>query len=110
MEMRYRLWLENSQGDQLMGDGLLLLLTTIKKNGSINKAAQELGMSYRAAWSKLNRAEKRLGYLLVVRQSGGKDGGGTVMTPEGETLLKKYTELTKRAEIELARIFKETFS
>ena len=42
------------------------------------------------AWKILKRAEEDLDMLLVERISGGKDGGGSKLTQEGEELLEKY--------------------
>ena len=92
-----------------MGDGLFVLLSTIRALGSINKAAQELNMSYRAAWNKLNKAEKRLGFQIVTRKSGGLDGGGSALTVKGAELAEKFSQLKKRAAEEMELIFQEVY-
>jgi len=53
--IRLRLWLEN-QGELFFGIGRAQLLFNIQSHGSIKKAAQSMGMSYRAAWQ--NTAER----------------------------------------------------
>jgi molybdate transport system regulatory protein len=66
------------------------LLAEIKRLGSINAAARELGMSYRYALERLTIVEKRLGRPLVDRTRGGKDGGGAKLTAFGYELLEGY--------------------
>ena len=34
--------------------------------------------------------ESTLGFLLTTRSTGGKDGGGSILTPEGKQLLRQY--------------------
>lgn len=109
MNLQFRIWLENDQGELVIGDGMLLLLTTIKRTGSINKAAQELNMSYRSAWNKLNKAEKRIGYQLVLRQSGGKDGGGTDLTPKGQELVDKFNRIHEKTNSQVKKIYEDIF-
>lgn len=53
-------------------------------------------MSNSKAWKILKRAEEDLDMPLVERISGGKDGGGSKLTQEGEELLEKYENLFKK--------------
>ena len=55
--IRLHLWLETSQG-VYFGLGRALLLARIDQYGSLQKAADALGMSYRAAWGKIKKTEK----------------------------------------------------
>jgi molybdate transport system regulatory protein len=52
-EYRYRvtgsLWIE-CEGERFFGPGRVELLERIEETGSINKAAKEMGMSYKKAW------------------------------------------------------------
>ena len=105
MKLNYKLWLENDAGERVMGKGLLELLTLIDKTGSINKATKKLDMSYRAAWGKLNKAEKELGYDLVTKKSGGKGGGGSTLTDKGRDLLIKFKHLDTEVSKELELLF-----
>lgn len=109
MKLNYKLWLENDAGERVMGKGLLHLLTLIDKIGSINKAANELEMSYRAAWGKLNKAEKELGYDLITKKSGGKGGGGSTLTEQGRILLTKFKKLDRQVNEELEVLFSDFF-
>ena len=79
----------------MFGTGKRCLLEAIEKYGSINQAAKESNMSFRKAWSCLNAMEERLGVKLVERQTGGKDGGGTILTKDARTILRKYRDVER---------------
>lgn len=70
-----------------------MLLKAIDRNGSINQAAQEIGISYRRAWGYIKSMEKRLGVDLVLTRVGGTGGGGASLTDEARSLLHKYESL-----------------
>jgi len=71
------------------------LLENIDSCGSINRAAKEVGLSYKAAWEKLETLNNLSVQPLVVRQVGGSGGGGTVLTEEGRDLLRQVTLLRR---------------
>jgi molybdenum cofactor cytidylyltransferase len=50
----------------------------------------EMAMAYSKASRILKQAESALGYSLTMRCAGGKDGGGSVLTPEGKRWLQRY--------------------
>lgn len=81
--IRLHLWLERS-GGTLFGMGRLQLLERIESCGSLKAAAEELGMSYRAAWGKVKASEEALGIALVEKVGGNKSG--CRLTPEGVAL------------------------
>lgn len=66
------------------------LLIAIKKTGSINKASKEVPLSYKAAWEAVEDMNNLSQTPIVIRETGGKDGGGTRLTEYGENLLKTY--------------------
>lgn len=92
-------------GAEIDGDTLCRLLEAIAREGSLNRATQYLGISYRAAWALLNRAEAQLGLALVVRQAGGPAGGGARLTAAGEELLAGYRRLQAEAPRAVRRYF-----
>jgi len=85
--IRLHLWLERG-GDTLFGLGRLQLLERIETCGSLKAAAEELGMSYRAAWGKLKASEEALGIALVEKVGGNKSG--CRLTPEGAALAAAF--------------------
>ena len=56
--VRVHIWLETVDG-VAFGMGRLLLLDAIEETGSLKAAAEQLGMSYRAAWGKIKSTERR---------------------------------------------------
>lgn len=88
-------------GDELPGKALLSLLAGIKETGSLNRAAREAGISYRYAWSLLNKLEKTFNRQLLVRKTGGFAGGGTDLTDDGCRLLKYLSEIRLETSLQL---------
>lgn len=89
MEIKSKLWIE-VDGEPVFGRGRRFLLDAIDKYGSLNRAAKEINISYRRAWSYIKAMEERLGIKLVERQAGGKNGGGATLTKEARDFLRKY--------------------
>ena len=81
------LWLETEDG-LYFGLGRAILLAKIQEQGSLRKAAEELGMSYRAAWGKLKKTEEILGVKLIT-QSGSKKEG-CQLSEAGKTFMESY--------------------
>ena len=85
--IRLHLWMERG-GGTMLGLGRLQLLERIAHSGSIKAAADQLGMSYRAAWGKLKASEEALGIALVEKVGGNKCG--CRLTPEGHALAETF--------------------
>jgi molybdate transport system regulatory protein len=84
--VRLHLWLDTDDG-LFFGTGRALLLERIEKHGSLKKAAEELGMSYRAAWGKIKQSEKILGFELITRNS---RRGGYELTDFGRLVRDRF--------------------
>lgn len=85
--VRLHIWLEN-QGELFFGIGRAQLLFNIQSYGSIKKAAQSMGMSYRAAWGKIQQSEQALGVKLVEQRGAKREG--VRLTREGEELADMF--------------------
>lgn len=92
MKARAKVWLEQD-GATVFGGGRTELLRRIEASGSINKAAAEMSMSYRRALARIRQMEDGLGYALVERRAGGRDGGGSHLTGRARALLQRFEEL-----------------
>ena len=68
----------------------IALLMSIKKMGSINKAAKDVPMSYKSAWEAIEAMNNLSVTPIVQRETGGAGGGGTTLTQYGENLLETY--------------------
>lgn len=86
---KLKLWLEK-EGKPIVGGGRIKLLETIEKEGSLNKAAETMGMSYRHLWGTIKKLEKRLEFKLVKTAKGGKGGGGTTLTKKAKKIIEEY--------------------
>lgn len=93
----------------MFGSGRRALLDEIDKLGSINKAAKAIHISFRKALSYIQSMELRLGKDLVIRQAGGKNGGGARLTDEARSLLNQYRKLEKGVQETLDRKFMAVF-
>lgn len=71
----------------------MALLAAVAEHGSITRAAQAIGMSYKAAWDAVDALNNLAGTPLVARVVGGKGGGGARLTPRGEQLLRHFAQI-----------------
>jgi molybdate transport system regulatory protein len=108
MEIKSKIWLE-SGGEPVFGRGRMFLLQAIGRHGSISQAAKEINISYRKAWSYIKAMEERLNMKLVERRTGGKNGGGALLTGEAGDFLKRYGLLEKGIREIVDRRFSDIF-
>ena len=90
-----RLWLE-TDGGRFLGIGRLELLEHIAALGSISKAAQAMGMSYKRAWDLVHSMNTQARSPLVATQTGGKSGGGALLTPAGAQAVAEFQDVQAR--------------
>jgi len=69
------------------------LLTALGSEASIAAAARSVGLSYKAAWDAVDAMNNLADAPLVERVVGGKGGGGTRLTPDGERLVATWREV-----------------
>ena len=97
--------------EKSFGKGVYELMKKAQSFGSLSGAYKDMKMSNSKAWKILKRAEEDLDMPLVERISGGKDGGGSKLTQEGEELLDKYEkfiqEMNEYAKIRFKEIFED---
>ena len=98
--IRSKIWLEDRDGEVIFGLGRYRMLTAIRQAGSLQSAAKDLKMSYRAIWCRIRASEKRLGKQLVVR-----DGRGSQLTPYAEELMKQFGRIQSLVNQESDDIF-----
>ena len=97
--IRSKIWIEDKSGDVVFGLGRLKIFDAIDRLGSIQGAAKELKMSYRAIWGRIKATEERLNRPLLIRGRGGRKGGGSRLTPFALTLLIHFRHLHHRITI-----------
>ncbi len=104
---RITFWDQN--GEKFFGEGPARLLKGIEAHGSLRSAAMAMDMAYTKALKLIKNAETALGFPLTTRVTGGKDGGGSVLTPEGKAWLRRYEAYTKTCEEMNAQMFRKFF-
>jgi len=104
-----RIILLDEQDQKFFGEGPCRLLRGVNETGSLRASALRMGMSYTKALKLLNNAEKALGCRLTMRTTGGKDGGGSRLTPEGEEWLKRYEAYRDACVQANRRLYQEFF-
>src|SRR6476646_1059772 len=80
-----------------IGPGKIELLETIDRSGSISAAGRAMEMSYKRAWDLVDEINRICRQAAVERQTGGKNGGGAVLTPFGATLVARYRKIERDA-------------
>jgi molybdate transport system regulatory protein len=108
MEVKFKVWLQK-EGEVVAGDGKVRLLKLMERRGSIQKAAQENGMSYRHAWGAIRKMEMRSGLKLVETQTGGRAGGGARLTAPGRDFVACYARFSDGLEEIIQKRFQEAF-
>ena len=87
-QLRSKLWIEDDSGQMVFGLGRYRILDAVDRLGSLQAAARELKMSYRAVWCRVHISEERLGKPLVVRE-----GKGSRITGYARDLMKQFRRL-----------------
>ena len=73
-----------------VGPGKIALLEAIDETGSISAAGRKLRMSYRRAWLLVDALNRTFDAPVLTTATGGKEGGGTALTPLGIEVIKRY--------------------
>jgi molybdate transport system regulatory protein len=81
-----------------IGPGKIELLEAIHACGSISAAGRAMDMSYKRAWDLVDEINHICGRPAVERQTGGKNGGGAVLTAFGVSLVTRYRKIERSAE------------
>ncbi|EJT1808389.1 molybdenum-dependent transcriptional regulator [Escherichia coli] len=71
------------------------LLKHIALSGSISQGAKDAGISYKSARDAINEMNQLSEHILVERATGGKGGGGAVLTRYGQRLIQLYDLLAQ---------------
>ena len=80
-----------------IGPGKIQLLENIQACGSISAAGRAMDMSYKRAWDLVDEINRICRQAAVERQTGGKNGGGAVLTPFGISLVARYRKIEREA-------------
>lgn len=88
----------------VLSDSRVRLLEAIHQHGSLNRAAREVPLSYKAAWDALDTMNQHSPEPLVVRSTGGAGGGGTLLTAYAHQLIGLYRAMESSQQDVLNRL------
>lgn len=80
-----------------LGPGKIRLLELIDETGSISAAARLMEMSYRRAWLLVDSMNTGFREPVLSAAVGGKQGGGTTLTPFGQEVVTRYRRMETNA-------------
>ena len=87
-----------------LGDTRVRLLEAIAEHGSISQAAKHVPLSYKAAWDAVDTMNNLADQPLVLRSTGGRAGGGTLLTDHGRRLVALYRAVEGEYQAALDRL------
>jgi len=90
-----------------LGDTRIRLLEAIEQYGSISQAAKHVPLSYKAAWDAVDAMNNLADQPLVERSTGGKHGGGTILTDHGRKVVGLYRAVEAEYQIALDRLMSQ---
>lgn len=92
------------------GPGVAALLRGVRDCHSLQGAARQMDMSYSKAWTVIREAERIWGFPLTECRVGGKHGGGSVLTAQGQAVLQRYDDMTNAVKAVAEKQFSRLFS
>ncbi len=105
LRVRTKVWIENEDGQLIIGTGRVRILEAVLETGSLNKAAHMLNQPFRAVWGKIRATEKRCGFKVIETTS-----TGSRLTKEGIELLRAYSKLHSGCDHFADNLFRDLFS
>lgn len=105
ISLKSRQWLEDGNGEIIMGEGRQRILELVEQTGSINQTAKLMKMSYRGVWGKIKATEMHFDKRIVITER----RHGSRLTEEGKRLLANYTQLKEKCQRADEKIFKDIF-
>jgi len=85
-----------------IGPGKIELLERIAVAGSISGGARAMDMSYKHAWDLVEEMNQLFGKPMIDTKTGGKRGGGAVLTPVGKALVARFRAIEQAAALAAA--------
>ena len=99
----------NDSGEKFFGEGPARLLRGVNETGSLRKAAMSMDMAYTKALKLIKNEKTALGFTLIARETGGRDGGGSRLTNEGKEWLERYEQYREACIQANGRLYLEFF-
>ncbi len=93
-KIKSRIWIEGEEG-VFLGEGRIKILKTIQEEGSLSKASKSLGISYKKVWNLVDSINKNALAPIVIKNTGGEGGGGTIITPYGQKMITVFEKINQ---------------
>ncbi|BAK98937.1 putative ModE family transcriptional regulator [Oscillibacter valericigenes Sjm18-20] len=90
IRLKLTIRLYSDDDERCFGPGIATLLHRVEEHRSLRAAAASMGMAYSKAWRIIRTAEAVFDCKLLDSVTGGKNGGGAVLTKEAQALLAAY--------------------
>lgn len=109
LSIKTKVWIENDENNLHFGKGKTEILERIEQDGSIARAAENMGMSYKKAWSHIKVLQENVEDVLVISRKGRGADSGTVLTPRAREIVRNYRKLQEDVEAYANQRFQELF-
>jgi molybdate transport system regulatory protein len=107
IRFNYKIWLSTDKDEGILGDGKWQILKAIEEHGSLKAATRSLGITYRRTWGDLKKIEEMLGFPILEKERGGKEGGKSSLTPEGRKLVQAFDVFHEKVDDVIEKAFDE---
>jgi len=107
IRFNYKIWLSTDKDEGILGDGKWQILKAIEEHGSLKAATRALGITYRRTWGDLKKIEEMLGFPILEKERGGKEGGKSSLTPEGRKLVQAFDAFHEKVDDVIEKAFGE---
>ncbi|MCF8365616.1 MAG: LysR family transcriptional regulator [Bacteroidales bacterium] len=105
--LQHKMWLETGDGEGILGDGKWQILKAVENEGSLSAACQKLGLTYRRTWGDLKKIEQQLGFPLLNKTRGGKEGGMSELSEQGRSLVEAFDKFHEDVDGKISRALEE---
>lgn len=108
-QWNFNLKLKLVVNDSLFGPGVIRIMELVKETNSLSQAYRIMGLSSSKGWKIIKNTEEKLGFPLFNTVIGGRGGGRSELSEEGEELLRRYKAFMEELNIEAERLYKKHF-
>ena len=91
------------------GPGTHHLLQLINERNSLLDACRHMGISYSKGRKLVSSLEQQLGYPVIESRQGGKKGGHSVVTKQGQELMQHYSDFCAEARCYINKLYDKYF-
>ncbi|MFP4469266.1 MAG: winged helix-turn-helix domain-containing protein [Bacteroidales bacterium] len=98
IRLHHKMWMATPLEEGILGDGKWQILKAIEETGSLKAACDKLELTYRRTWGDLKKIEQMLGFPLLDKSRGGKEGGMSQLTSQGRKLVAAFDDFHRQVD------------